>query len=240
MPRSIAIRFMQEALRSESCVDVRRLLTAAPRTVDTPLAYFATIVIGASTGGVEALRTLVSGLPRDIPAAICVVQHIGHNSSMLPELLAQVGTLPVAHARQGEVLRPGKIYVAPPDHHLLLMDGFTRLTRGPRENWARPAIDPLFRSAADIYGPRVVGVVLTGGLNDGTAGLHAVREAGGIAVVQHPADAACADMPASALRHAGANYCVPLRDIPQLLYEIANDITSKTPLRMRAGGHTDD
>jgi two-component system chemotaxis response regulator CheB len=208
--------------------------------VDTDLADFAIIVIGASTGGVEALRTLVSGLPRDIPAALCVVLHIGQNSSYLPELLARAGSLPAGHAGQGEVLRPGRIYVAPPDHHLMLMDGFIRLTRGPRENWARPAIDPLFRSAADIYGPRIVGVVLTGALNDGTAGLHAVRAAGGTAVVQHPADAACADMPVSALRHAGADYCVPLRDIPQLLYEIAGDITHKAPFRLRAGGQSDD
>jgi two-component system, chemotaxis family, protein-glutamate methylesterase/glutaminase len=208
--------------------------------VDTDLAHFAIIVIGASTGGVEALRTLAAGLPHDIPAALCVVQHIGQHSSYLPELLVRAGSLPAGHAVQDEVLRPGRIYVAPPDHHLMLMDGFTRLTRGPRENWARPAIDPLFRSAADAYGARVVGVILSGALNDGTAGLHAVRAAGGTAVVQHPADAACADMPVSALRHAGADYCVPLRDMPKLLSEIANDITSKAPLRKRARGQTDD
>ena len=209
-------------------------------TVDTDLAHFAIMVIGASVGGVEALKTLVSDLPRDIPAALVVVQHIGRNPSQLPELLARAGSLPAGHAGQGEVVRPGRIYVAPPDHHLLLMDGFTRLTRGPRENWARPAIDPLFRSAADIHGPRVIGVVLTGALNDGTAGLHAVRAAGGIAVVQHPADAACAEMPVSALQHAGADYCVPLRDMPQLLYDLASDITSKAAPKRRAGGEPDD
>lgn len=208
--------------------------------MDTDLAHFAIIAIGASSGGVEALRSLVSGLPRDIPAALLVVQHIGQNASRLPELLARAGSLPAGHVGQGELLRPGRIYVAPPDHHLVLMDGFTRLTRGPRENWARPAIDPLFRSAADSYGPRVVGVVLSGALNDGTAGLHAIRAAGGVAVVQHPADAACVEMPTSALRHAGADYCVPLRDMPQLLNDVAHDISSKAPLRKRAGGQPDD
>jgi two-component system chemotaxis response regulator CheB len=194
------------------------------------VAHFAIVVIGGSLGGVEALQSLASGLPRDIPAALFVVQHIGRSTSRLPEILARSGPLPAVHAAQGDAVLPGKIYVAPPDHHLLLAEGFTRLTRGPRENWVRPAIDPLFRSAAAVYGPNVIGVVLTGGLNDGTAGLHAIRARGGIAVVQHPADATCPEMPASALRHAGADFCVPLREIPRLLSDLTGNIVANASL----------
>ena len=148
------------------------------------LADFAIIVVGASSGGVEALSRLASGLPRDIPAAMLVVQHIGRNPSRLPELLSRSGSLSAVHARHGEVLRPGRIYVAPPDHHLLLFKGFImRLSRGPRENWARPAIDPMLRTAAETYGPRVAGVILTGYLNDGTAGLLDVKRRGGRSAV---------------------------------------------------------
>lgn len=191
------------------------------------LAHFAIIVVGASLGGVEALQKLVSGLPRDIQAALLVVQHIGRHASRLPELLARCGRLPAKHAGHGETLEGGIIYVAPPDHHLVLVDRTTWITRGPRENWARPAIDPLFRSAADIFGPCVIGIVLSGALNDGTAGLHAVRARGGIAIVQDPADAFCPDMPRSALRHAGADYCVPLSEIPRLLPELATSLIDK-------------
>lgn len=177
-------------------------------------------------GGVEALQTLVAGLPADIPAALLVVQHIGRNGSILPDLLRRRTRLPVIHARQAERVRGGQIYVAPPDHHLLLEDGVTRLTRGPRENWARPAIDPLFRSAARAYGDCVIGVILTGMLNDGSAGLRAVRAAGGIAVVQEPHDALVPDMPWSALRHAGADYRVPLAEMPGLLTRLAGELVS--------------
>jgi len=173
------------------------------------------------------LQELVSGLPRDIPAAILVVQHIGVNRSRLPEMLERSGPLPARHASQGDTLRPGMVYIAPPDHHMIIIDGAAGLTRGPRENWARPAIDPLFRSAADLYGRGVVGVVLTGALNDGTAGLHAVRQRGGIGIVQDPADALCADMPRSALQHAGADFCVPLAEIPRLVSRLARGIISK-------------
>ena len=122
--------------------------------------------------------------------------------------------------------------MAPPDRHLVLHAGRIRLTRGPRENWARPAIDPLFRSAAKEYGRRVIGVILTGLLNDGSAGLRAVRAAGGLAVVQEPADAAAPDMPRSALRHAGADYRVLLAEIPELLMRLADELileTERTP-----------
>jgi two-component system chemotaxis response regulator CheB len=190
------------------------------------LGSFAIVVIGASSGGVEALNALVTRLAPDIPAALFVVQHIGRNPSCLPEILSGAGPLHAVHAVQGQTVRPGEIYVAPPDHHLLVKRGYVTLSRGPRENWARPAIDPLFRSAAAAYGPCVIGVILTGGLSDGTAGLRAIRDAGGRAVVQDPSDALYPDMPASALDHAGADHIAPLRDMPVLLVELAREISS--------------
>jgi two-component system chemotaxis response regulator CheB len=191
---------------------------------------FATIVVGASMGGVEALQRLAAGLPADIPAALFVVQHIGRCASQLPQLLTTHSPLPVVQAGQGGAISAGTIYVAPPDHHLILERGYTRLTRGPRENWARPAIDRLFRSAARVYGRGVIGVILTGLLNDGSAGLHAVRAAGGRAVVQNPADAIAPDMPWNALRHAGADYRVKLADIPALLARLSDELVRETEL----------
>jgi two-component system chemotaxis response regulator CheB len=189
---------------------------------------FAIIVIGASMGGVEALQSVAAGLPRDIPAALFVAQHVGRCASQMPRLLSRAGPLPAAHAAQGAVIRPGRIYVAPPDHHLLVERGHARLTRGPRENWARPAIDPLFRSAARAYGSCVIGVILTGMLKDGSAGLRAVRAAGGHAVVQDPADAAAPDMPWNALRHAGADYRLRLAEMPKVLAQLADELVLET------------
>jgi two-component system, chemotaxis family, protein-glutamate methylesterase/glutaminase len=180
------------------------------------LAKFAIICVGASRGGVEALQTVTSGLPPDILAAIIVVQHVGRNS-WLTEILSRSGSLPATHPHQGERILPGRIYVAPPDHHLLVQLGFLRLARGPHENWSRPAIDPMLRSAARSYGKRAVGVILTGLLNDGTAGLQAIRSAGGLAIVQDPADAFAPGMPRSALRHAGADFCVPIGEMARVL-----------------------
>jgi two-component system chemotaxis response regulator CheB len=193
---------------------------------------FAIIVIGASSGGVAALQRLAAQLKPDIPAAVLVVLHIGNRPSLLPDILARSGPLPARHAKHAELLRKGQIYIAPPDHHLIVLDGAMMLSRGPRENWARPAIDPLFRCAAKAHDGRVIGVILTGGLNDGTAGLREVRARGGIAVVQQPSDAVSPMMPISALRHAGADYCVPLADIPSLLHRLALEIVeseSTTP-----------
>ena len=175
------------------------------------------VVIGASAGGVEAIRDLVTGLPAGFSAAVFVVLHIGAHKSELPWLLNQKGPLRACHPRNGDPICGGQIYIAPPDHHLLVERGHVRLTRGPRENWARPAVDPLFRSAAQSYGPGVIGVILTGGLNDGTAGLLEVKQHGGTAVVQDPDDAASPSMPRSALRHVAVDHCLPLRDIPALL-----------------------
>jgi two-component system chemotaxis response regulator CheB len=160
------------------------------------------IVIGASAGGVEALTRLVSLLPGDLPAAVFVVVHIPPDAtSLLPDILSRKGRLSATHARDGEPIRPGRIYVAAPDRHLLVKQGHVRLTRGPRENATRPAVDPLFRTAAQAYGARVVGVVLSGTLDDGTVGLGVVKSRGGVALVQDPHDAMYAGMPESAIQN---------------------------------------
>ena len=175
------------------------------------------IVIGASAGGVEAIRNLVATLPADLDAALFIVLHIGAHKSELPLLLNQWGKLKGSHPANGESIRRGHIYVAPPDHHMVVEPGVIRLTRGPRENWARPAVDPLFRSAARAYGAGVTGIILTGGLNDGTAGLFEVKQRGGTTIVQDPEDAADRSMPQSALRHVAVDHCLPVRAMPALI-----------------------
>ena len=167
------------------------------------------VVIGASAGGVQVLLDLAAALPGDFPACVLVVVHVGAHRSLLPELMSARGLLRAVHPRDAQSLQPGTIFVAPPDHHMLVEDGRIRLNRGPRENHARPAIDPLFRTAALSYGRRVVGVVLSGRLDDGTAGLQAIKRCGGLAVVQDPADAEYADMPRSACDHVDVDLCVP-------------------------------
>ena len=180
------------------------------------------IVIGTSAGGVDALRELVRHLPPDLPAAIFVVMHIPADSqSILPQILSHNGPLPARHGVDGEAIEYGRIYVAPPDHHLLVERERVRLVRGPKENRSRPAADPLFRSAARAYGPRVVGVVLTGGLDDGTAGLLAIKQRGGVAVAQDPAEALYPGMPRNALENVEVDYCLPLSEIPPLLAQLA-------------------
>jgi two-component system chemotaxis response regulator CheB len=178
------------------------------------------VVIGASAGGVGALRHLASALPSDLAASVLIVLHVGAHESILPELIAADCALPVSHAADGETLRAGTIRIAPPDRHLMVDDGQLRLTRGPKENFARPAIDPLFRSAALDFGPNVIGVILTGMLDDGSAGLQAVKAGGGIAIVQDPADADEPSMPASALRSVAVDHCVRLADLPALLVRL--------------------
>jgi two-component system chemotaxis response regulator CheB len=158
------------------------------------------IVIGGSTGSGEVLKAIVRALPADLPASVFINTHLpSHLRSYLPGVLAKVAGLPVEQAAEGAEIAPGRIYVAAPDRHMLLLNGRIRMGTGPRENMVRPAIDALFRSAALSYGPRAIGVVLTGLLNDGASGLLAIRDAGGLTVVQDPADAEAPDMPRAAL-----------------------------------------
>ena len=182
------------------------------------------VVIGASTGGVAALMKLVKALPADFPAPIFVVMHMAADSpSVLPQLLSSVSALPVRQPQDGEVVEGGVIYVARPDHHLLLEDDRVLMTRGPKENRFRPSIDALFRSAAYTYGPRVIGVVLTGYLDDGTSGLWSVQRLGGVAVVQEPRDAEQPSMPTNALEFVAADYVVPLAEMGPLLVRLTQE-----------------
>jgi two-component system chemotaxis response regulator CheB len=183
------------------------------------------IVIGASAGGVEALREVAAGLPPGLPASLFVVCHFpAEGRSVLPEILSRSGSLLAVHPARGETFHPGHIYVAPPNQHLLLgPDRRIRLSGGAKENNHRPAVDPLFRSAARYYGSRVIGVILSGSLRDGTAGLLAVRAAGGVSVVQDPKDAVVSAMPESAEQIAGADEVVPLSEIAPLLVRLVED-----------------
>lgn len=181
------------------------------------------IVVGASAGGVEALSELFSRLPGDVPASFFVVLHVpDRGTSMLPDILSRRGALPAVHPRDGAPIEPGRVYVAPPGFHLLVKRGTVRLLRGPRENGARPAVDPLFRTAAAAYGPRVVGVVLSGTLDDGTAGLQSVKSRGGTALVQDPDEAMYAGMPRSAVEHVEVDGVLPLAEIAMMLVRLAN------------------
>ena len=186
------------------------------------------IVVGTSAGGVEVLTQMVRGLPPGLPAAVFVVCHLPPGvDSRLPEILSRAGPLQARHPRDGEPVYPGHIYVAPPDRHLLVESGRVRLRGGARENNHRPAIDPLFRSAARAYGRRVVGVILTGALYDGVAGLLAIRAAGGAAVVQDPGDAAVAALPRNARVIAGADHVVPAAQLAPLLVELVRAQTAE-------------
>jgi two-component system chemotaxis response regulator CheB len=188
------------------------------------MAAFPVIVVGASEGGVAALRALIGALPADLSAAVFVVQHIGAHDSHLPDLLG--GPLPSVHAETGDRIHQRRVYVAPPDHHMIVTDGLVRLTKGPRENFVRPSIDPLFRSAAEAYGSAAIGVILTGGLNDGTAGLYEIKRRGGVTIVQDPADALNPSMPRSALKHVAVDHCTPLALMPRLLTRIAAELAA--------------
>jgi two-component system, chemotaxis family, protein-glutamate methylesterase/glutaminase len=189
------------------------------------------VVVGASLGGVSALRRLCGHLPKDFAAPICIVLHVGAHESILPKLLSSAGALPAVHPSDGQRLEPGRIYVAPPDNHLRVDDGVVRLTRGPKEHHARPAIDPLFRSAARSCGSRTIGVVLTGLLDDGTPGMQAIKEQGGTCVVQDPAEAEAASMPASVLKYVAVDHCVRLDDLAPLLSRLAKE-PPQQPARM--------
>jgi two-component system, chemotaxis family, protein-glutamate methylesterase/glutaminase len=194
-----------------------------------------TIVIGASAGGVQALYKLVSALPPNLPAAVFIVLHIPSNApSLLPEILARDSHLIVAHAIDGERIKRGKVYVAPPDRHLLIEDSHVRLIHGPKENRHRPSSDTLFRSAARWAGSRVIGTVLTGARDDGTAGMRAIKQRGGIAIVQDPHEARFPSMPLSVLQGVRVDYSVPLDEIAPLLYKLSRqtaDEEGRHPVR---------
>jgi len=187
------------------------------------------VVIGASAGGVRALQKIVAELPPQFPAAVAIVLHTGAHRSQLPRLLSAAGPNPCVHATEGTIVRHGCLLIAPPDHHLLFRGESVHLTRGPKEHYSRPAIDPLFRSAAIEYGSRVIGVILTGRLDDGTAGLQAIHQNGGLTVVQDPRSAQAPSMPRSALDNVVVDVCVPLERIASTLTSLVQQIAP--PLR---------
>jgi two-component system chemotaxis response regulator CheB len=183
--------------------------------------------IGASAGGHEPLVKIVAALPARLEATLCVVMHTSPtNPGYLAEILQSAGKLAAVFPKDGEKMARGVIYVAPPDRHLLVESGRLRVIRGPKENRHRPAIDPLFRSAAVHYGPRAVGIILSGMLDDGSAGLRAIKDCGGTAIVQDPRDALCASMPEHALQTVAADYCVPALAIPELIQTLS---AARTP-----------
>jgi len=182
------------------------------------------VAIGTSAGGVEALLFLAKNLQRDLPASVLLTIHLpGHPRSSLDDILSSAGVLPAKFAQDGEILRKARIYIAPPDRHLLVDGNRLCLGEGPRENNSRPAIDPMLRSAAVCCGSRTIGAVLTGTLGDGASGLWTVRRAGGITVVQDPADAAFSEMPLTALNRAKPDHVVRLKDMPALLSSLAHE-----------------
>lgn len=190
------------------------------------------LLIGASAGGVQALSTVVGGLPRDLPAAVFVVLHIApYGRSAMPSILSRAGVLPATHAEDGEPIEPGRVYVAPADHHLMLEPGRVRLSRAPTENGQRPSVDVLFRSAAQAYGPRCIGVVLTGNLDDGTIGLAVVKKYGGLAVAEDPEDADYPSMPRSAIQNVAVDHVSPLAGLAPLLVELVREpVAEASPL----------
>ena len=184
------------------------------------------VVLGASSGGIEAIRTMLAMLPAEFPTPICVVIHTSPQSpGVLADILNRAATLTVRHPHDRELLRPGHVYVAPPDHHLLVEPGRLSVTKGPRENRFRPAIDPLFRSAAQVFGPGAIGVILSGNLDDGTSGLDVIKRLGGIAIVQDPADVLFPSMPQSAIDHVTVDHVVPLARIAPLLVDLTRPPT---------------
>ena len=200
------------------------------------------IVIGASAGGVEAISKLVAGLPANLSAAVCVVVHLRpYSESHLAQVLERAGPLPVVPAKQDLPLERGTIYVAVPDMHLLVQrdgdEAVLRLVRGPRENRSRPAVDPLFRSASLAFGPRVIGVILSGALDDGTAGLWTVKDRGGIAVVQDPDDASVPSMPASALAEVEVDHVAPAEALGPLLARLAHEPAGPQPSEAELARH---
>jgi two-component system chemotaxis response regulator CheB len=194
-----------------------------------------TAAVGASAGGIEALRSLVAQLPPDFPAAVLVVLHLPpKGTSVLPQILARAGALPAVTAEDGAAVEGGRVYVAPPDRHLLVEHGHLRLDHGTRTNGHRPAIDPLFRSVANEYGPAGAGVVLSGVLDDGTAGLMAIKQAGGVTLAQDPADALYEMMPRTAIEVVSPEHVGTAEQLGRLLAEIAAGVPPDPPAALHA------
>jgi two-component system chemotaxis response regulator CheB len=184
------------------------------------------VVIGASAGGIEACKNVLRDLSPDLPAAVFIVIHTGSDSpGHLPEVLSRSAALAVHEAIDREPIRPGRVYLAKPDHHLVIDHETVRVIRGPRENRHRPAVDPLFRSAALFYSGRVIGAVLTGALDDGTAGLRAIKDRGGIAIVQDPEEAMFPGMPSSAIGNVEVDFVLPLTEIGAQINRSVQDST---------------
>jgi two-component system, chemotaxis family, protein-glutamate methylesterase/glutaminase len=192
------------------------------------------VVIGASAGGFEAFKKIIAGLSPDFNASIFIVWHMSPDiRGILPDVLNRLNKIPAAHAYNNEPIQARRIYVAPPDHHMLLEEGKVLVTRGPKENRFRPAVDPLFRSAAYTYGNRVIGVILSGALDDGTAGLWTVKHYGGTAIVQDPTDAEVPSMPENAMRQVKIDYCVGISELPQLLVRLSTEPITENAVVMK-------
>lgn len=210
-----------------SCVGIRlcSLLSSETRIIYEgwffPMTKRNIIVVGTSAGGVEALCELNKHLPKELDASVFVVMHIG-TETMLPHILTRCGNLPAFIAKDGKRYERGCIYCAPPHFHLSIKDHTTFLTRGPRENGHRPAVDVLFRSAARAHRSKVVGVVLSGGRDDGSAGLYAIKARGGVAIVQDPKEALTPHMPENAISMVDVDFCLPVRQIAKVLVQLVN------------------
>src|SRR5215210_7981582 len=190
------------------------------------------IVIGASAGGVEALQRVVRDLPASLPAAIVIVLHVPTTAiSRLPDILTRAGALPARHVTSTMSLERSTIYVAPPDRHVVCSDHQLSLVEGPRENGVRPAVDPLFRSAARMFGERAIGVILSGTLDDGTAGAAAIHAHGGITIAQDPDDAICPGMPTSVIETGHVDYVAAADEIPALLADLVRAPAAGRPER---------
>jgi len=199
--------------------------TAVGEQVTLPL-----VVIGGSAGALTPLLDLIGSLPATFPGLVLVVVHtVPDQPSRLPELLSRAGPLPARHAVEGLPLEPGHIYVAPPNHHLLVRSGQIQLSQGPRENNSRPSIDVLFRSAAYTCGSAVAGVLLSGMLDDGTSGLWAIKHLGGRTLVQHPEEAEYPDMPLSAIRAVEVDEILPVRGFASRLLRWAEALQEARP-----------
>jgi len=187
------------------------------------------VAIGASAGGIDALSAVVAGLPPDLGATVFVVVHMQAGPSMLPDILSSRGPIKATHALHGEKIERRHIYVAPPDNHVLVRQGYIDVVRGPRENGHRPSIDLLFRTASNVYGPRVIGIVLTGYQDCGTGGLISIKARGGVTVVQDPEEAEAPDMPRSAIEHVDIDHVVRLRDLPALIARLTREVPGPAP-----------